>query len=103
MPSGTIFERDGLDITLLVVGYAVTSIFERFLFLNIRMDQNGKLYSNLNILSKVLYIAFIFIFTSILGDDFRVVLYALTLPLFIVTLGLFLRFIKINFSSIRNR
>lgn len=91
-----LFERDGLDITLLVVGYAVTSIFERFLFLNIRMDQNGKLYSNLNILSKVLYIAFIFIFTSILGDDFRVVLYALTLPLFIVTLGLFLRFIKIN-------
>ena len=94
-----LFERNGLDITLLVVGYAVTSIFERFLFLNIRMDQNGKLYSNLNILSKVLYIAFIFIFTSILGDDFRVVLYALTLPLFLVTLGLFIRFIMINHSE----
>ena len=46
------FERDGLDITLLVIGYTVTSVFERFLFLNIRMEQKGKLYSNLNILTK---------------------------------------------------
>ena len=44
-----LFERDGLDVTLLVIGYTVTSVFERFLFLNIRMDQKGKLYSNLNI------------------------------------------------------
>lgn len=105
MFNGFLFERDGIDITLLVVGYAITSIFERFLFLNIRMDQNGKLYSNLNILSKVLYIAFILIFVRILGDDFRVVLYALTLPLFLVTAGLFIRFIingrheKISFSK----
>ena len=91
--NGFLFERNGFDITLLVIGYAITSIFERFLFLNIRMDQNGKLYSNLNILSKVLYISFILIFVKILGDDFRVVLYALTLPLVIVTFGLFIRFI----------
>lgn len=88
-----LFERNGLDITMLVVGYAITSIFERFLFLNIRMDRNGKLYSNLNILSKVLYITFIIIFVNILGDDFRVVLYALTLPLMIVTFSLFVRFL----------
>ena len=83
-----LFDRHGIDITLLVVAYTVTSVFERFLFLNIRMDQKGKLYSNLNILSKVLYIAFIFIFVYILGDDFRVGLYALTLPLVLVTLGI---------------
>lgn len=91
--NGFLFERNGLDITLLVTGYAITSIFERFLFLNIRMDQNGKLYSNLNILSKVLYITFILLFVKILGDDFRVVLYALTLPLVLVTFGLFIRFV----------
>ena len=91
--NGFLFERNGLDITLLVTGYAITSIFERFLFLNIRMDQNGKLYSNLNNLSKVLYITFILLFVKILGDDFRVVLYALTLPLVLVTFGLFIRFV----------
>lgn len=87
-----LFGKTSLDVTLLVIGYAVTSVFERFVFLNIRMEQNGKLYSNLNILSKVLYIAFIFLFVYILGDDFRVVLYALTLPLIIVTILLLVRF-----------
>lgn len=91
--NGFLFERHGLDITLLVVLYAITSIFERFLFLNIRMSQDGKLYSNLNILSKVLYITFVIIYAKMLGDDFRVVLYALTLPLMIVTFSLFVRFI----------
>jgi len=88
-----LFERQGLDVSLLVVSYTLTSVFERFLFLNIRMEQRGKFYSNLNILSKVLYIAFIFIFVKIYGDDFRVGLYALTLPLVIVTGGLMVRFL----------
>ena len=86
-----LFERSGRDITFLVVGYTITSVFERFLFLNIRMEQRGKLYSNLNILSKLLYISFILVFVKIYGDDFRVGLYALTLPLVIVTGGLFIR------------
>ena len=91
-----LFERNSEDVTFLVILYVITSVFERFLFLNIRMDQKGKLYSNLNILSKVLYISFIALFAIVLGDDFRVVLYALTLPLFIVTLGLMIRFVIIN-------
>ena len=88
-----LFERTGVDITLLVVGYTVTSVFERFLFLNIRMEQRGKLYSNLNIVSKALYILFIIIFVNILGDDFRIGLYAPTLPLVIVTAGLLIAFL----------
>lgn len=80
-----LFDKGGLDVTILVVVYTVTSVFERFLFLNIRMDQKGKLYSNLNILSKLLYIGCIVLFVNILGDDFRVGLYALTLPLVLVT------------------
>ncbi|MCR4738637.1 MAG: oligosaccharide flippase family protein [Lachnospiraceae bacterium] len=87
-----LFGESSPDITLLVIAYTVTSVFERFLFLNIRMEQNGKLYSNLNILSKVLYIAFIFLFVYLIGRDFKVVLYALTLPLVIVTAGLFIRY-----------
>ncbi len=87
-----LFERDGLDVTLLVIAYTVTSVFERFLFLNIRMEQKGKLYSNLNILTKVLNITFIVIFALILGDDFRVGLYEMTLPLIIVTVFLLIRF-----------
>ncbi len=88
-----LFGKDGTDVTLLVIGYTVTSVFERFLFLNIRMQQKGKLYSNLNILTKALNITFIVIFAKLLGDDFRVGLYELTLPLVIVTAFLLVRFL----------
>ncbi|MBQ8970896.1 MAG: oligosaccharide flippase family protein, partial [Lachnospiraceae bacterium] len=87
-----LFGRTAADITILVIVYTVTSVFERFLFLSIRMEQNGKLYSNLNIFSKVFYIALILIFVRILGDDFRVVLYGMTIPLVTVTAFVRLRF-----------
>ncbi len=91
-----LFGRTSADITALVIAYTVISVFERFLFLNIRMDQNGKLYSNLNIVSKVLYITFIVLFVRLIGDDFRVVLYALTLPLAIVTGICGVRYLIVN-------
>ena len=91
-----LFGKGGMDVTLLVIVYTITSVFERFLFLNIRMDQKGKLYSNLNILSKVLYIACIILFVYILGDDFRVGLYALTIPLVLVTLIVGIRYIAVS-------
>ena len=81
-----LFGKSSLDVSLLVVGYTIISVFERFLFLNIRMEQRGKLYSNLNILSKVLNVSLIILFSIRLGNDFRVVLYAMTLSLGIVTL-----------------
>jgi len=90
-----LFDKGGWDVTILVIAYTVTSVFERFLFLNIRMDQRGKLYSNLNILSKLLYIGFIILFVKILGDDFRVGLYGLTLPLMIVTFIIGIRYIYV--------
>lgn len=91
-----LFGRTSRDVTLLVMGYTIISVFERFLFLNIRMEQKGKLYSNLNILSKVLYIAFIILLVKIIGDDYRVVLYALTLPLGLVTLIIGIRYMFVN-------
>ncbi len=96
-----LFGRTGIDITLLVIAYTITSVFERFLFLNIRMEQNGKLYSNLNIISKVLYIIFVIIFVYILGDDFRVVLYSMTIPLIMVTVYLGVRFKRLGESAER--
>ncbi|MCR5591841.1 MAG: oligosaccharide flippase family protein [Lachnospiraceae bacterium] len=88
-----LFDRTGVDITLLVILYTLASVFERFLFLNIRMQQKGKLYSNLNIITKVLNILFIVIFVYILGNDFRVGLYSQTLPLIVVTAYLLICFV----------
>lgn len=76
-----LFEKTGLDISLLVVVYTLLSVLERFFFLHIRMEQNGKLYSNMNIISKILYIVFLWGAFSILGNEFTVVLYAMTLSL----------------------
>ncbi|MBR6328764.1 MAG: oligosaccharide flippase family protein, partial [Lachnospiraceae bacterium] len=54
-----LFGEQGRDLTGLVIAYTIISVFERFLFLDIRMSQNGRLYSNLNITSKVIYIILI--------------------------------------------
>ena len=91
--NGILFGRSSLDITMLVIGYTIISVFERFLFLNIRMEQRGRLYSNLNILSKVINISLLILFALRLGNDFRVVLYAMTLSLGIVTLIVGIRYI----------
>ncbi|MBR6469674.1 MAG: oligosaccharide flippase family protein, partial [Lachnospiraceae bacterium] len=61
-----LFGENSLSIIIPVVAYTVISVFERFLFLNIRMEQNGVLYSNLNILSKVLNVSFIILFAYLL-------------------------------------
>ena len=92
-----------MDITLLVIVYTVTSVFERFLFLGIRMEQNGKLYSNLYLFSKVFYIVLILVFVRILGNDFRVVLYGLTIPLVTVTVFLGIRFLIIQRKEKRSQ
>ena len=94
-----LFGESSALISSLVIGYTVISVFERFLFLDIRMSQNGKLYSNLNILSKILYILLIFAAFYLLGDDFRVVLIAMTVSLGIITGGIGIRYILCN----RNR
>lgn len=95
-----LFGQQGIELTVLVVAYTIISVFERFLFLDIRMSQNGKLYSNLNILSKILYIALVIIFAIRLGDDFRVVLLAMTISLGLVTVGIGIRFLVKNRNSL---
>ncbi len=91
-----LFGESGMSVIIPVVVYTVTSVFERFLFLNIRMDQNGVLYSNLNILSKVLNVSFIIIFAGLMGSDFRVVMYAMSGSLFTVTLITGIRYLFVT-------
>ncbi len=88
-----LFGRHGVDITFLVAGYTIISVFERFLFLDVRMQQNGRLYSNVNIAQKVINIILIFVAFHFLENDFRVVLYAMTFSWGITTLFLLLRYI----------
>ncbi len=91
-----LFGETGISVIIPVVAYTVISVFERFLFLNIRMDQNGVLYSNLNILSKVLNLSLIIILAYLLGSDFRVVMYAMTGSLGIVTLICAVRYLYVT-------
>ena len=91
-----LFGESGLDLTALVISYTVISVFERFLFLDIRMSQNGKLYSNLNITSKLIYIILIILFARRMGDDFRVVLWASTLSLGLITVAIGIRYLIRN-------
>ena len=87
-----LFGRTGRDITFLVAGYTIVSVFERFLFLDVRMQQNGRLYSNINIAQKIINIVLILVFFNVFGNDFRVVLYALTFSWASTTLFLALRY-----------
>ena len=91
-----LFEKTGPDITALVIVYTVISVFERFFFLDVRMQQNGKLYSNINIAEKVLSILTILAAWHFLGNDFRVVLYALAVPWGCTTAFIMVRFVYIN-------
>ncbi len=88
-----LFKRGGADITALVAAYTLISVFERFLFLDVRMQQNGRLYSNINIAQKVINILLIIVFFHLLGNDFRVVLYAMTLSWGSTTLFLAVRYL----------
>lgn len=91
-----LFERNGIDITILVISYTIISVFERFFFLDVRMQQNGKLYSNINIAEKVLSILTILGAWYFLGNDFRISLYALAIPWGCTTAFIIIRFIYVN-------
>lgn len=91
-----LFGVSGVNVIIPVVAYTVISVFERFLFLNIRMEQNGVLYSNLNILSKVLNVSFIILFAWLWGSDFKIVMYAFTLSLGTVTLIIGIRYLYVT-------
>ncbi len=88
-----LFGRDGTDIRLLVVSYTLISVLERYFFLDVRMQQNGTLYSNVNIAQKILNILLIALAWLFLGNDFRVVLYAMTLSWGLTTAFLIGRFL----------
>ena len=87
-----LFGAGGVDVVALVVIYTFISVFERFFFLDVRMQQNGVLYSNINIIEKVLSIATIIAAFYMMGNDFRVGLYALAVPWGCTTTFLIIRY-----------
>ncbi|MCR5485913.1 MAG: lipopolysaccharide biosynthesis protein [Lachnospiraceae bacterium] len=89
-----LFGETGTDITLLVIAYTMISVLERYFFLDVRMQQNGKLYSNVNIAQKVLSILIIIGAWHVFGDNFRVGLYAMTLSWGGTTFFLIIRYLK---------
>jgi O-antigen/teichoic acid export membrane protein len=91
-----LFGADGKDVVALVVIYTFISVFERFFFLDVRMQQNGVLYSNINIIEKVLSIATIIAAFCMIGNDFRVGLYALAVPWGCTTTFLIIRYLVKN-------
>ena len=87
-----LFGAGGADVTALVIIYTLISVFERFFFLDVRMQHNGRLYSNINIIEKVLSILTIIAAFYFIGDDFRIGLYALAVPWGVTTTYLVIRY-----------
>ena len=87
-----LFGADGADVTALVIIYTLISVFERFFFLDVRMQHNGRLYSNINIIEKVLSIATIIAAFYTTESDFRIGLYALAVPWGLTTSFLVVRY-----------
>lgn len=83
-------------VTAAVAAYTLICVFERYFFLDVRMQQNGKLYSNINIAQKLINIVFILVFACVLGNDFKVVLYAMTLSWGATTAFLMIRYFALR-------
>ncbi len=95
-----LFGDSGSDVIVLVTVYTFICVFERFFFLDVRMQQNGKLYSNINIIEKVLSILTIIAAFYLIGDDFRIGLYALAVPWGITTTFLMIRYFYLRKSRV---
>ncbi|MCR5773526.1 MAG: lipopolysaccharide biosynthesis protein [Lachnospiraceae bacterium] len=94
-----LFGESSPDVTALVIVYTYISVLERFFFLDVRMQQNGRLYSNINIIEKVLSILTIIVLFFLRGDNFRIGLYALAIPWGTTTTYLIIRYFVINRAS----
>ena len=97
--NGFLFGVTGRDIIALVIIYTFISVFERFFFLDVRMQQNGRLYSNINIIEKILSILTIIVAFYLIGNDFRIGLYALVIPWGVTTSFLIMRYFCLKRGS----
>ncbi|WP_394896199.1 oligosaccharide flippase family protein, partial [Clostridium baratii] len=62
------------------------SLINRFACLVIRMEQKGKIYSLLQVLTKLFYIAFVLLFFKIFNRDYRTLAVAITLATIITSI-----------------
>lgn len=68
----------------------VITILNRYVFLVIRMEQRGLLYSGLQVMSRILEILFIVTFVFFLTVDYKSMIYAQSLTILLVTITGFL-------------
>lgn len=78
-------EYDTLLYFILLFTIFIT-ILNRYVFLVIRMEQRGLLYSGLQVMSRILEVSFIITFVIFLTIDYKSMIYAQSLTIFLVTL-----------------
>jgi O-antigen/teichoic acid export membrane protein len=82
----TIFKEINYQAVILLIVNTVIMVLNRFSLLVIRMKQKGKLYSNLQIIQKVLYLLFVFLFFWKFKNNYLTLLYATTISNLLITI-----------------
>ena len=81
-----VFSSYSIQLLFILIINNLFSLLNRYIFLVVRMQQRGKLFSLLQIIQKVLMIVFTIIFFWGLNDNFIVLIYAFVFSNLIVTI-----------------
>ncbi|WP_455537664.1 lipopolysaccharide biosynthesis protein [Terrisporobacter sp.] len=85
--SNYIVGESSLSIIILMGIFIFVSIISRFSFLQVRMKQKATLYSNLNIMTKLINILFIILLYFIFNNNYLTLVMATVLSVIIVTIS----------------
>ena len=89
-----LFNTHSLLVMILVILCIICTVTNRFEFLYVRMHQEGKVYSFVQICQKLSYIVAFIAFFWILGDRFEVAIAAISCSMLLATGLLFFRRVK---------
>jgi O-antigen/teichoic acid export membrane protein len=79
-----LFEEESLLVVLFLCMGIIAQILYRYSTLVIRMQQKGKLYSNLHIIHKMLSIIILILFYFFLGASYKIIVYSTVINLLII-------------------
>lgn len=77
--SQLIIGENSILVILLLLSYNNINIINRFSLLYIRMEQKSKTYSVIQVISKLLYLIFIYVLYNIFGDNYITIALAMVL------------------------
>lgn len=98
-----LFNEYDINIIILIIINIVISIVNRYAFLVIRLHQNGKFYSYLQVVQKILTIILVLIFFLKLGDDYKVIIISGTFANIIISLIAIKKYNKFWFKKINKK